>query len=99
MNATVRDMLRREVREYMRASANLFGLAYEGSALTRLERQAIVSFAQEVERKFLPPRQQDDVPLATPLSSTPCSTDPVLAHIREAIFKQTGEPHSLGLFE
>ena len=99
MNATVRHMMRREVQEYLRASAKLFGLAYEESALTRVEREAIVSFANELERKFLPPRQQDDVPLAAPLSYTLCSTDPLLAHIREAIFKQTGEHPRLGLFE
>jgi hypothetical protein len=49
-------MMRREVQEYMRASANLFGLAYEAGALTLAERAAIVSFAQEVEKKFLPSR-------------------------------------------
>lgn len=60
MNATVR-LMRPEVREYMQASATLFGLSYEVGALTWVEREAIVSFAQELERKFLPSRQQDDV--------------------------------------
>ena len=86
MNATVRHKMRLEVQEYMRASANLFGLAYEEGALTRVEREAIVSFAQELERKFLPSRQQGDAPLAAPLSHAPCSTDPLLAHLHEAVF-------------
>jgi hypothetical protein len=89
-------MMRIEVQEYMRASANLFGLSYEDGALTRVEREAIVSFAQELERKFSPSRQQGDVPLAAPLSYTLCSTDPLLAHIREAILKQTREFPSSG---
>jgi hypothetical protein len=60
MNATVR-LMRPEVREYVRASATLFGLSYEEGALTWVEREAIVSFAQELERKFLPSRQQSDI--------------------------------------
>ena len=71
MNATVRHMMRLEVQEYLRASANLFGLAYEEGALTRVEREAIVSFAHELERKFLPSRQHDDVPLVSSLSKMP----------------------------
>jgi len=61
-------MMRREVREYMRASTKLFGLAYEEGALTLAERAAIVSFAQEVEKKFLPSVEEGDVQLSAALS-------------------------------
>lgn len=64
-------MMRREVQEYMRASAKLFGLAYEEGALTLAERAAILSFAQEVERKFLPSREEGDVRLSAALSDIP----------------------------
>ena len=63
--------MRIEVREYMRASAKLFGLAYEEGALTPTEREAIVSFAQEIEKRFLPSHQSDDVPLTESLSPAP----------------------------
>jgi len=55
----------------MRASAKLFGLAYEEGAVTLTERAAIVSFAQEVEKKFLPSREEVDVRLSTALSDIP----------------------------
>jgi hypothetical protein len=64
-------MMRREVQEYLRASAKLFGLAYELGALTLQERAAIVSFAQEVEKKFLPSREEGDMPLSTAISDIP----------------------------
>ena len=64
-------MMRLEVQEYMRTSAKLFGLAYEEGALTLAERAAIVSFAQEVEKKFLPSREERDVPLSAALSDIP----------------------------
>jgi len=64
-------MMRREVQEYLRASAKLFGLAYEEGALTLTERAAIVSFAQEVERKFLPSHEERDAPLSAALSDIP----------------------------
>ena len=64
-------MMRREVQEYMRASAKLFGLAYEDGALTLAERAAILSFAQEVEKKFLPSREEGDVPLSVALADIP----------------------------
>ena len=64
-------MMRREVQEYMRASAKLFGLAYEEGALTPAEREAIVSFSQEVEKKFLPSREESDVRLSAALSDIP----------------------------
>jgi hypothetical protein len=64
-------MMRREVQEYMRASAKLFGLAYEEGALTLAERAAIVSFAQEIEKKFLPSCEECDVPLSAALSDIP----------------------------
>jgi hypothetical protein len=64
-------MMRREVLEYMRASAKLFGLAYEEGALTLEERAAVFSFAQEVEKKFLPSREEGDVPLSAALSDIP----------------------------
>jgi len=69
-NARVRHM-RFEVQEYMRVSANLFGLAYKKDALTLAERAAIVAFAQELEKKFLPPREERDVPLPATLSNAP----------------------------
>ena len=64
-------MMRREVQEYLRASGKLFGLAYEEGALTLAERVAIVSFAQEVEKIFLPSREKDDVPLSVALADIP----------------------------
>lgn len=67
-HATVRHM-RLEVQEYMRASARLFGLAYKTDALTLAERAAIVAFAQELEKKFLPSREERDVPLSATLSN------------------------------
>jgi len=63
--------MRREVQEYMRASAKLFGLAYEEGALTLTERAAIVSFAQEVEKIFLLSREEVDVRLSAALSDIP----------------------------
>ena len=63
--------MRLEVQEYMRASAKLFGLSYAEDALTRVERDAIVSFARELERKFLSSRQPGDEPLRSPLPNTP----------------------------
>ena len=51
-------MVRLEVQEYMRASAKLFGLAYEERAVTPAERAVIISFAQELERRFLPAREE-----------------------------------------
>ena len=64
-------MMRLEVQEYMRASSKLFGLAYEEGALTRLEREAIVSFAHAIEKKFLLPREESHVPLSAALSDIP----------------------------
>ena len=64
-------MMRLEVQEYMRASAKLFGLAYEEGALTLAERAAILSFAQEIEQKFLVSREEGDVPLSAALSDIP----------------------------
>jgi len=64
-------MMRREVQEYLRASAKLFGLAYEEGALTLAERAAILSFAQEIEQKFLRSREEGDVPLSATLSDIP----------------------------
>jgi hypothetical protein len=55
----------------MRASARLFGLAYEEGVLTLAERAAIVSFAQEIEKKFLPSREEDNVPFSAALSDIP----------------------------
>ena len=63
--------MRREVEDYMRASTKLFGLAYEEGALTLTERAAIVSFAQEVEKKFLLSREEGDVRLSAALSDIP----------------------------
>jgi hypothetical protein len=64
-------MMRREVQEYMRASAKLFGLAYEEGALTLAERAAILSFAREIEKKFLLSREESDVLLSAALSDIP----------------------------
>ena len=50
-------------------SARLFGLAYKTDALTLAERAAIVAFAQELEKKFLPSREERDVPLSATLSN------------------------------
>ena len=63
-------MMRREIQEYMRASAKLFGLSHEVDAVTQVERDAIVSFAQELERKFLSSRQPGEGPLRSPLPNT-----------------------------
>jgi hypothetical protein len=45
-------IMRRDVQEYLRASAKLFGLAYQENALTQAEREAIVSYAQELTERF-----------------------------------------------
>ena len=63
--------MRLEVLEYMRVSANLFGLEYQKDALTLAERAALVAFAQELEKKFLPSRGERDVPLSVTLSNAP----------------------------
>ena len=63
------SMMRQEVREYLRASARLFGLAYQENALTDMEREAIVSYAQEVEKKFNRYDQQEDQPFASSISN------------------------------
>ena len=44
--------MRLEVLEYMRPTSNLFGLSYDEGALTRVEREAIVSFAQVVGKEI-----------------------------------------------
>jgi hypothetical protein len=44
--------MRLEVRDYMRVSDKLLGLVHEEGALTQAERQAIVSFAQEIEKEI-----------------------------------------------
>jgi len=64
-------MMRREMQEYLRASTKLLGLAYEEGALTLAERAAIVSFAQEVEKTFLPSCEEGDVRLSAALSDMP----------------------------
>ena len=56
--------MRLEVQEYMHTSVKLFGLAYGEGALTLAERAAIVAFAQELEKRFLPSHQQEEVPLS-----------------------------------
>ncbi len=58
--------MRIEVRDYLRVSGKLLGLVYEEGALTQAERQAIVFFAQEIERKFLRSPEQDDLPWFSP---------------------------------
>ena len=59
--------MRIEVWDYVRACGNLFGLAHAEGALTPTERQAIVSIAQEIEKKFLSSLQQDHRLWVTPL--------------------------------
>ena len=91
--------MRLDVQDYLRASTKLCGVAYEKGALTLGEYAAVVSVVQEVERKFVPSREEGDRPLSATLSHTPCSTDPLRAHIHEAIFQQTGEYPNSSLFE
>jgi hypothetical protein len=64
------------VWDYVRASGNLFGLADAEGALTPTERQAIVSIAQEIEKKFFSSPQQDHRPWVTPLPTYLRLTDP-----------------------
>ena len=52
-------IMRQEVREYLRASAKLFGLAYQENALAEAEREAIVSYAEDLAKIFTLSRQQD----------------------------------------
>lgn len=63
-NILIREALtmRQAVREYMRASAKLFGLAFQERAVTETEREAIVSYAQELAHRFKPSRPHDDQP-------------------------------------
>jgi hypothetical protein len=67
--------MRQEVREYLRASARLFGLAYQEHALTEAEREAIVSYAHELDKMFNLPREQDGQPLPARYSVSHSSTD------------------------
>jgi hypothetical protein len=46
--------MRPEVREYLRATVKIFGLSFQENALTESEREAVVSYAQELEKKLLP---------------------------------------------
>ena len=55
-------IMRQEVREYLRASAKLFGLAFQENALTEAEREAIVSYAQELAARFSLSGQQANQP-------------------------------------
>jgi hypothetical protein len=55
--------MRQEVREYLRATVKIFGLSFQDNALTDAERDAIVSYAQELEKKLLP----------SPLANDPAS--------------------------
>jgi hypothetical protein len=48
----MQSSLRLEVREYLRASAKLFGLAFQENALNDAEREAVVSYARELEKKL-----------------------------------------------
>jgi hypothetical protein len=52
--------MRLELRAYIHVSTTLLKLADEDGALTRAECDAIVSLAQELEKKFGPSRQQHD---------------------------------------
>lgn len=58
--------MRQDVREYLRASAKLFGLAFQDDAVTEIEREAIVSYAQVLAQRFTRLRHHDQPPL-TPL--------------------------------
>lgn len=78
-NATFRNM-RLEVHAYIRMSVKLLELAHEENALTRAERDAIVSLAHDLERQFGPSRQQRDA-----------STDPLLAQLHMATFSADWE--------
>lgn len=68
------SIMRQEIREYLRASAKLFGLAYQENALTEAEREAIVSYAQELAKRF---SQQDGQPLT--------ATSNPIAHLHQAV--------------
>jgi hypothetical protein len=59
------SIMRQDVREYLRASSKLFGLAYQENALTEAEREAVVSYAQELAKRFNLSRQQDGQSLAS----------------------------------
>jgi hypothetical protein len=59
------SIMRQDVREYLRASAKLFALAYQDNELTEAEREAIVSYAQEIAKRFNLSRQGDGQPLAS----------------------------------
>lgn len=63
-NILIREALimQQAVREYLRASAKLFGLAFQERAVTETEREAIVSYAQELAHRFKPSRPHDDQP-------------------------------------
>ena len=71
-------IIRQDVREYLRASAKLFGLAFQEHAVTEIEREAIVSYAQEVVQRFRLSRQHNDHPLASLHSNV--VSDPNVQH-------------------
>ncbi len=54
---------------YIHASCNIFRLTYEERALSAMERETIVSFAQELKMKFHPSSQQDNMPWVSSHSS------------------------------
>lgn len=47
--------MRQDVREYLRANANLFGLMYQENAVTEAEGEAVVSYAQELAKRLVCP--------------------------------------------
>jgi hypothetical protein len=74
------QIMRPEVRAYIRLSAKLLELSLAEHALTRAECDAIAFYAQDLDRHFGPSHQQLDAP-----------TDPLLAQFHLAAFSTDWE--------
>jgi hypothetical protein len=89
-----------EIQAFIGACETLAGFAqYNG--FTENEREIVMMhFLRTLERHIVPsPLPLADALRAATLSHAPCSTDPLQAHIHEAIFQQTGEFLGPSLFE
>jgi hypothetical protein len=74
------QIMRPEVRAYIRLSVKMLELAQEEHGLTRAECDAIAFYAHDLEKQFGPPYQQPDA-----------TTDPLLSQLHMATFSADWE--------
>ena len=94
--------IREQAHDFTRVCQVITGFVHAHHGLTAVEREIVCNFVRKLETEvgqFAPEPSTDDPSLAAPRSRPPCSTDPLLAHIHEAIYRQTGEYPSSSLFE